>query len=83
MFIKPICTCRMPLVTLLLHVFNGLIYDLDSPAEWKNKYFVIIEAVLWNIVLQGVVQPLIACLIAFTFCPIVTVILFIGNYYYN
>lgn len=71
---------RMPLVTLVLHIFNGLIYDLDSPADWKNRYFVVIEAVMWNIVLQGILQPLIACLIAFVFCPIITVILFIGNY---
>lgn len=71
----------MPLITLLLHVFNGLIYDLDSPAEWKNRYFVVIEAVLWNIVFQGIVQPVIACLIAFILCPIITVILFIGKIY--
>jgi len=69
----------MPLVTLLLHAFNGLIYDLDSPAEWKNRYFVVIEAVVWNMFFQGILQPLIACLIAFIFCPIITVILFIGN----
>ncbi|KAL4132482.1 hypothetical protein QTP88_009622 [Uroleucon formosanum] len=67
----------MPLVTLLLHVFNGLIYDLDSPAEWKNRYFVLIEAVVWNMIFQGILQPLIACLIAFILCPIITVILFI------
>jgi len=70
----------MPLVTLLLHIFNGLIYDLDSPAEWKNKYCVVIEAVIWNIVVQGIVQPLIACFIAFILCPITTVFLFFGNY---
>ncbi|XP_050419885.1 uncharacterized protein LOC126832893 isoform X2 [Adelges cooleyi] len=68
----------MPLVTLLLHVFNGLIYDLDSPAEWKNRYFVIAEALVWNIALQGVVQPLLACAIAFVFCPVTTIVLFIG-----
>lgn len=70
----------MPLITLSLHMFNGLIYDLDSPAEWKNRYFVIIEAVVWNIIFQGILQPLVACLIAFVLCPIITVILFIGNY---
>lgn len=73
----------MPLVTFLIHIFNGLIYDLDSPAEWKNRYFVIIEAIVWNIVFQGILQPLIACLIAFIACPIITVILFIGNYKHN
>lgn len=70
----------MPLVTFSIHIFNGLIYDLDSPAEWKNRYFVVIEAIVWNIVLQGILQPLIACFIAFIACPIITVILFIGNY---
>jgi len=70
----------MPLVTFSLHVFNGLIYDLDSPAEWKNRYFVVIEAVVWNMICQGILQPLIACLIAFILCPIITVILFIGNF---
>lgn len=73
----------MPLVTLLLHVFNGFIYDLDSPAEWKNRYFVVMEALIWNIVLQGIIQPMIAWLIAFIFCPIITIVLFIGNYYAN
>lgn len=70
----------MPLVTLLLHIFNGLVYDLDSPAEWKNRYLVVIEAVIWNIIIQGILQPLIACLIAFVFCPIITVVLFFGYY---
>lgn len=70
----------MPLVTLFLHIFNGLVYDLDSPADWKNRYFVVIEAVIWNIILQGILQPLVACLIAFVLCPMITVILFFGYY---
>lgn len=70
----------MPIITLSLHISNGLIYDLDSPSESKNRYVVVIEAVVWNIILQGIVQPLIASIIAFVLCPIITIVLFNGNY---
>ncbi|XP_050538538.1 uncharacterized protein LOC126903976 isoform X2 [Daktulosphaira vitifoliae] len=78
LIIALLCPLWIPIITLLIHIFNGLIYDLDCPAEWKNRYFVILEALLWNIVIQGFIQPVLACTIAFIFCPIATFILIIG-----
>lgn len=62
----------MPVVTLGLHVFMALIYDLDSPDPSRNRYLVMLEAILWNIGLQGCVQPLAALFVAFVLCPVIS-----------
>ncbi|KDR19062.1 hypothetical protein L798_06418, partial [Zootermopsis nevadensis] len=64
----------MPVVTLGLHLFMALICDLDSPNPSRNHYLVILEAILWNIVIQGCVQPLAALFVAFVVCPVVSLV---------
>lgn len=62
----------MPVVTLCLHIFMALVYDMDSPDKTRNQYFVILEAVLWNIGVQGCFQPALALLVACVVCPLVS-----------
>ena len=69
----------MPAVTLGLHIFMALIYDLDSPDPSRNRYLVMLEAILWNIVLQGCVQPLAALFVAFVMCPVISVTVLTGE----
>ncbi|KAG7203922.1 hypothetical protein KM043_016942 [Ampulex compressa] len=65
----------MPLVTLTLHAFMGLIMDLDSPEPSRNRYFVVMEALIWNIAVQGCLQPIVALLVAIILCPIVSLVI--------
>ncbi|XP_044734371.1 uncharacterized protein LOC123296783 isoform X2 [Chrysoperla carnea] len=65
----------MPVVTLLLHIFMGLVYDFDSPAPERNRYFVVFEAIIWNILIQGLIQPCAALLVAILFCPLLSLII--------
>ncbi|XP_059610904.1 uncharacterized protein LOC132257878 isoform X1 [Phlebotomus argentipes] len=63
----------VPIVTLLLHIYMMLIYDLDCPESSRNRYCVLLEAVVWNIVVQGCFQPLLAVLVATCICPLTSV----------
>lgn len=65
----------MPLVTLTLHAFMALVMDLDSPEPSRNRYFVVMEALVWNIGVQGCLQPVAALLVAFILCPIVSFVI--------
>ena len=62
----------MPLITLALHVFMALTVDLDSPETNQNRYLVVMEALIWDIGIQGCLQPLAALLVAFIICPLVS-----------
>ncbi|XP_008202982.1 uncharacterized protein LOC100123730 isoform X2 [Nasonia vitripennis] len=62
----------MPMVTLALHAFMALIMDLDSPESSRNRYLVVIEALVWNIGIQGCLQPIAALLVAAVVCPLVS-----------
>ncbi|KAK9508814.1 hypothetical protein O3M35_006279 [Rhynocoris fuscipes] len=65
----------MPAITLGLQIGMGLIWDIDSPVHEKNKYFIILEALIWDIIIQGLLQPVAAILIACAVCPILSVII--------
>lgn len=69
----------MPLLTILIQITNAFIYDLDSPSLKRNRYFVIVEACVWNILIQGCLQPLIALFVALILCPIITLIILAGG----
>lgn len=49
-----------------------LIYDLDSPHDDRNKYCIFLEAFVWDIVIQGIIQPVLAMLVAAIICPIIS-----------
>lgn len=66
----------MPVVTLGLHLFMALICDIDNPDQNQNRYLIILEAIVWNILIQGCLQPLLALIVAFVLCPVVSVTIF-------
>ncbi|XP_066597146.1 uncharacterized protein [Prorops nasuta] len=65
----------MPFVTLSLHAFMGLFIDLDSPEQSRNRTLVMMETLIWNIGIQGFLQPLAALIVAVIFCPIIFLII--------
>ncbi|XP_026671760.1 uncharacterized protein LOC108627846 isoform X2 [Ceratina calcarata] len=65
----------MPVVTLALHAFMALVMDLDSPEPSRNRYFVIMEALVWNVGIQGCLQPIAALFVALVLCPIVSFVI--------
>ncbi|XP_076309082.1 uncharacterized protein LOC143224723 isoform X2 [Tachypleus tridentatus] len=67
----------MPLSTLVFHFAMVLFYDFDSPAPTRNKLFLLLEALVWRIVIQGLIQPVIALLIAALLCPVGTLLVLI------
>ncbi|GBP39871.1 Mariner Mos1 transposase [Eumeta japonica] len=70
----------MPAMALLLHASNMLIYDLDSPDPAKlNRWFALFEAVVWQIITLGVLQPLLALFVALVVCPIYSLVLLVGG----
>jgi hypothetical protein len=69
----------MPVVTLGLHFFMALICDLDSPDPSRNRYLVILEAIMWNIGIQGCIQPLAALFVAFVICPVISLTVLTGE----
>uniref|UniRef100_A0A6P7GE45 Uncharacterized protein LOC114337028 n=1 Tax=Diabrotica virgifera virgifera TaxID=50390 RepID=A0A6P7GE45_DIAVI len=72
LFVALTCVLWMPALTLAVQVTNLLIYDLDSPEQQRNRFFVILEAVLWNISFQGCLQPLLALFVAVVVCPVIS-----------
>ncbi|PSN34108.1 hypothetical protein C0J52_14201 [Blattella germanica] len=65
-------TGKMPVVTLGLHLFMALICDLDSPDVNRNRYLVILEALVWNMGIQGCLQPVVALIVALFICPLIS-----------
>lgn len=62
----------IPCVTTVLHIYMMLIYDLDSPNHERNKYCVFLEAIGWDIIIQGVIQPILALVVAAIICPMIS-----------
>ena len=72
----------MPLVTLTLHGFMALIVDLDCPETSRNRYLVVMEALLWNIGAQGFLQPIAALFVALIICPIISFMILTGKQFF-
>ena len=70
---------RMPVVTLGLHLFMALICDLDSPDPMQNRYLVILEALVWNIGIQGCIQPIVALFVTCIVCPLISFTVLTGQ----
>lgn len=70
----------MPFITVSLHIYMMLVYDLDSPNETRNPYCILLEALVWNILMQGLVQPIVAFMVAIIVCPIASVLVLIGKF---
>lgn len=70
----------VPIATLVLHLYMMFVYDLDSPDNSENKYCTIIETIIWNIIIQGCIQPIAAILVALILCPLAAVFICLCNY---
>lgn len=66
----------MPFITLALHIYMMLVYDLDCPADHRNRYCIILEALVWNIIIQGFIQPIFAVFVAAFICPLAAICVF-------
>ncbi|XP_048507153.1 uncharacterized protein LOC105689462 isoform X2 [Athalia rosae] len=62
----------MPVMTLVLHVFMAFVMDLDGPDAGRNRYLVVMEAIIWNIGIQGCLQPIAAILMSLVICPLIS-----------
>lgn len=67
----------IPFSVLLLHLFMIFAYDLDCPNESRNRYCIILEAIVWNIFMQGILQPILAIFVGGILCPIAALAIFI------
>ncbi|XP_075230474.1 uncharacterized protein LOC142329675 isoform X3 [Lycorma delicatula] len=65
----------MPALTLLLQLCMALVYDLDSPVAERNRYVVILEALIWDVFICGLIQPLLVLFLAVIICPVVSFII--------
>ncbi|GFS15118.1 Gmk_2 protein [Elysia marginata] len=67
----------VPAVTLIAHFFFFLVWDLDCPRSGKNRLSLLCEALVWNLLLQGCLQPLAALLVGTVVCPLTAIIGFL------
>ncbi|CAG0891043.1 unnamed protein product [Darwinula stevensoni] len=75
----------MLVLVLGFHLFKILIYDLDSPEltefSIQCQYFSpIILAVVWKIVILGIIQPIIAFLLGAIVCPILAAFVLLAGF---
>ena len=53
-----------------MSLFSVFIYDLDSPCDERNRWFLLFEAVLWHGLCLGLIQPIFAFLVGSVACPL-------------
>ncbi|XP_063709490.1 uncharacterized protein LOC134837994 isoform X3 [Culicoides brevitarsis] len=69
----------IPFVTIILHIYIMLIYDIDCPDDNRNRFAIVFEAIGWNILAQGVLQPIAALFVGGIICPFLSVcVLIVG-----
>lgn len=69
----------MPCAALIFHLYMMIVYDFDSPDSSENRYSVVLAALVWNILIQGLLQPVAAICVAAILCPVASVCVFIGT----
>lgn len=69
----------VPCAAIILHLYMMLVYDLDSPNDDRNKYCIFLEAIGWNIFIQGFLQPILALCVAVFLCPLASVAVLMGE----
>lgn len=75
-FFALIAPIWIPFAMVLLHLYMMFVYDLDSPNDLRNRYCIFLEASIWNVVVQGCVQPILAVIVAGVVCPIACLVVF-------
>lgn len=73
----------VPLITTTLHFYMLLVYDFDSPNDERNKFCVFLEAFVWDILIKGVIQPILAAFVAAIICPIISFVVLICKFNYS
>lgn len=63
----------MPFIVVGVHLYMMLVCDLDCPDPNRNRYCVLLEATVWNILIRGCLQPVAAVLVAALICPVAAV----------
>ncbi|CAL1542802.1 unnamed protein product [Lymnaea stagnalis] len=69
----------VPVATLLVHLFCFLVWDIDNPRSEKNRISILLEAIVWNILLQGILQPLSAFSVGALLCPLASFTVFLAG----
>ncbi|XP_042900994.1 uncharacterized protein [Parasteatoda tepidariorum] len=69
----------VPAATLLFHSIMILIYDFDSPGLPRNRICIILEALLWHICVQGLLQPSLALFVSLIICPVVSLVVLLAS----
>lgn len=59
------------LTMLAFHIISGL------P---RNKVCIVMEALLWHIFIQGLLQPSLTLLVSLVICPLASLVVFLGEY---
>ncbi|RZF45449.1 hypothetical protein LSTR_LSTR009320 [Laodelphax striatellus] len=65
----------MPVLTLMLQISMALVYDVDCPVGERNRYVVVLEALIWDVFVCGMLQPLAALAVATTVCPFISLVI--------
>ncbi|CAF4418918.1 unnamed protein product [Rotaria sp. Silwood2] len=66
----------MPILTLLFHILQILIYDANSAGEYGRKVFCLINILITDFLLCGIIQPILV-LIALIVSPITSLLILI------
>lgn len=69
----------IPICTVLLHIYMMVVYDLDAPDNHHNRYCILLEALIWNLLFQGCLQPILAIFVAVVLCPLASGCILIGE----
>ncbi|KAJ8727907.1 hypothetical protein PYW08_016292 [Mythimna loreyi] len=69
-----------PPLALATHLTNALLYDIDCPdPDHLNRWFVLLEVVVWRVGVLGALQACGALLCALLLCPLAAALLLIGG----
>ncbi|XP_063825249.1 uncharacterized protein LOC135074798 [Ostrinia nubilalis] len=69
-----------PPLTLAVLCGCALLYDLDCPDPPRlNRFLVLFEVIIWRIVILGVLQPIVAFIVAVIICPLCALLLLVGG----
>ncbi|KAL0892745.1 hypothetical protein ABMA27_014454 [Loxostege sticticalis] len=69
-----------PALTLAVHCASALLYELDCPDPPRlNRFLVLFEVIIWRIVILGILQPIVAFIVAIILCPLCAFLLLVGG----
>ncbi|KAL0840928.1 hypothetical protein ABMA28_014724 [Loxostege sticticalis] len=69
-----------PALTLAVHCASALLYELDCPDPPRlNRFLVLFEVIIWRIAILGILQPIVAFIVAIILCPLCAFLLLVGG----